>query len=643
MGKRYITFISALMASLLFLSSCVETPSGGRRLATAEPAKTDESADEQSGQGQGSGPTDGTLDDDGVDLSQGKSEIRFIVNPFSGTYKNKVTIPKNFTGELYLSGLNLTALKDRIIEVRFNFGRELEPVVIPATITRGSGITPQTDIEVLALSMDDRPFDQIRLLYNLYDYNDYRDEDGNETLEPVTDPRNGNLFCRGLNLEHDPTFEGSASNTVCDGRDSQGTANDEKCLYSYAKILDTGLYYDPDTSDSNPVFGRIPSEPQLDITSGNNEGYSKESIQDNIRKCLPDNFDRDNIEGVLGMSFPTPSSPLLGQEFAAAGDYSVFRGPFRPIGEHKWEIKGDALLSDVDSDTAPSGIFKKKKDTSEESVATGYESFLFPRAGKLDLQAGVEYFGSDEPFGVRSLESLLTSGQSKYVDGCNIRVSEYNSFTNEGISSCNVTATIEIVTTSLETGEKQVINATKDVKLQLARPSVTNFRGEEVLFQSMKTCSSSNACGSDECCFNSRCWSKDLVSQCLEDADVVGNRGTGEACNSDYSCSSLCCNKSKGTCDVHVNTDQEKVLCSKAPGQSCVSKEYCRKENINECFIVKTGSDNQGNETCALRCYNVPTFGSCKNGVCVPPVAPPVPQFDPENPDCSDAIDPPTF
>lgn len=640
MVRRNITFTFALMACLLLVTSCVENSGRGRRLASSEATqKTGGSEDNQS-HGQGSGPTDGGLDDDGVDLSQGKSEIRFIVDPFSGTYKNKVTIPKNFTGELYLSGLNLTALKDRIIEVRFNFGRELEPVIIPATITRGSGITPQTDIEVLALSMDGRPFNQIRLLYNLFDYNDYRDENGDETLEPVMDPRDGNLFCRGLNVEDDPTFEGTASNTQCDGLDSQGLPNDEKCLYSYAKILDTGLFHDPDVTDGGPGFGRIPSEPQLDITSANNQGYAGESIEDNLKKCLPDNFDKDHIEGVLGMSFPTPSSPLLGQQFPGAGDHSIFRGPYRPIGEWSWEISGLALFSDVDSNTEPSGLFKKSFDG---TVNSGHESFLFPRAGKLDLQAGVEYFGSDEPFSPRSLKSLLSSGESQYVDGCNIRVSEYSSFTNEGISSCNVTATIDIVTTSLETGEKQVINTTKDVKLQLARPSVENFRGEEVLFQSMKTCSSSNSCGSDECCFNDRCWSKDLVSQCLEDADVVGNRGTGEACSSDYSCSSLCCNESKGTCDVHVNTDQEQVLCSKAPGQSCVSKEYCRKENINECFIVKTGSDNQGNETCALRCYNVPTFGSCKNGVCAPPVAPPIPQFDPENPDCSEAVDPPTF
>lgn len=641
MLEKKSTFIkTSLLLVVLLLSSCVETPSGGRRISSEAAKAGGEGTRNESGEGQGVGPTDGGLDEDGVDFSQGRSEIRFIVDPFSGTYKNKVTIPKNFTGELYISGLNLTALKDRIIEVRFNFGRELEPVVIPATITRGSGITPQTDIQVLALSMDDRPFEDIRLLYNLFDYNDYRDENGDETLEPVSDPRDGNLFCRGLNIEHDPTFEGSATNTQCDGLDSQGNPKDEQCLYSYAKILDTGLFNDPDDSDSNPGFGAIPSEPQLDITSNNNEGYDGETIEDNLRKCLPDNFNRNNIEGVLGVDFPNPGSPLLGQEFAGIGNNNIFRGPFRPIGEWTWEINGAALFSDVDSNTAPSGIFKKSFDG---TINAGYESFLFPRAGKLDLQAGVEYFGSDQPFSTRTLESLLTSGESKFMDGCNIRVSEYNKFTNEGISSCNVTATIDIVTTSLETGERQVINSTKDVKLQLARPSVTNFRGEEVLFQSMKTCSSSNACGSDECCFNSRCWSKDLVSQCLEDANVVGNRGVGETCNSDYSCTSLCCSQSKGTCDVHINTEQEEVLCSKAPGQSCVSKEYCRKENINECFIVKTGADNQGNQTCALRCYNVPTFGSCRNGVCVPPVTPPVPQFDPENPDCSEAIDPPSF
>ena len=73
-----------------------------------------------------------------------------------------------------------------------------------------------------------------------------------------------------------------------------------------------------------------------------------------------------------------------------------------------------------------------------------------------------------------------------------------------------------------------------------------------------------------------------------------------------------------------------------------MTKEFCRKENVYTCFIVKTGFNAQVQQTCTRRCYNVPTFGECTAGVCVPPQIPDVPTFDPNNPDCSQAIDPPT-
>lgn len=635
-------FSALLLGLCLALVACVEQGSGNRRsIATGVGEQDGRDRNGNNSGGQGSGPTDGGLDGTGRDLSAGRSELRFIVDPFSGTYKNKVTIPKNFTGELYLSGLNITSLNDRIVSVRFNFGREMEPIEIPATITRGSGITPQTDIEVLALSMDDRPFEDIRLLYNLFDYNDYRDEDGNETLEPVVDPRNGNLYCRGLRLQHDPTFSGSASNTRCDGFDGAGNPTNERCLYSYAKILDTGLY-DDDNPGNPAILGlaSLPTLPQIDNTPTNNIGYSGESLQDNLKKCLPDNNNRQNIEEVIGASFPSPGGNLLYQELPVPGNYTVYKGPFRAIGSNSWEIRGGAIFSAVDEDTPPTGLFQASYDG---TANTGFKSFLFPRAGKMALQAGVDHFASSEPFGIRSLDSLLSSGQTNYMDGCNLRVTNYDEFRNEGISSCNVTGTIEIISQNPQTGQVEVLASSTDVKLQVVRASIENYRGEEVLFSSMKSCANSNGCGAGECCFNKRCWSKELVSQCLEEVPVVGNRGTGEACTSDYECSSLCCNQSTGTCGVHINTDTEQKLCSKAPGQQCVSREYCRKEHIPECFIVKTGTSLQGGQTCALRCYSVPTFGDCRNGVCIPPLPKPVPQFDPNNPNCEDAIDPPSF
>lgn len=616
-----------LLIVMMSALSCVEnggSPSGrrGTNSAAAQGTQGDATAPTN---GNTSGPTDGTLGGDtGTTLGPGRSELRFIVDPFSGTYKNKVTIPKNFTGELYLAGLNITALNDRLVSVRFNFGREMEPIEIPATITRGSGITPQTDIEVLALSMDDRPFEQIRLLYNLFDYNDYRDEFGNETKDPVTNPRDGNLYCRGLKLEHDPTFAGSASNTRCD-------AAGERCLYAYAKVLDTGLYDDD--------LASIPTEPQIDLTPGDGLGYTGDSIQNNLKKCLPDNMNRQNIEEVIGANFPVPGGVLINQVLPVPGDYTTYRGPFRAVGLNFWEIRESAVFSPVNVNTPPSGLYQLSVDG---TAVTGYRSFLFPRAGKLTLQAGVDHFSSIEPFGVRNINSLLSSGTTDFVDGCNIRVNNFDAFRNEGISSCNVSATIEIITRN-SSGQTEILASSKDVKLQLVRASQENFRGEEVLYSAMRTCSNSNSCANSECCFNNRCWSKEIVSQCLEEVPVVGNRGTGQACGSDFECSSLCCNQSTGTCGVHINTDNEQVLCSKSPGQRCVSREYCRKENIEECFIVRTGTSVQGGLTCALRCYNVPTFGDCKNGFCLPPLPKPVPQFDTQNPDCTEAIDPPSF
>ena len=96
-------------------------------------------------------------------LEHGKAELMHLVDPVDGTFHKKVTVPKNYAGYFYLSGLNIASLRSRIVNVRFNFGREFESVTIPATVGRAPGLTPQTDIEVLILDMADRPFSQVRL------------------------------------------------------------------------------------------------------------------------------------------------------------------------------------------------------------------------------------------------------------------------------------------------------------------------------------------------------------------------------------------------------------------------------------------------------------------------------------------------
>ena len=211
--------------------------------------------------------------------------------------------------------------------------------------------------------------------------------------------------------------------------------------------------------------------------------------------------------------------------------------------------------------------------------------------------------------------------------GCSKRMSEFDEFSKEGIQSCNVTAKIEIL--ALEDGNEFVMDTNIETKLQVIRRSVKNYLGEEVLYTSMKSCSSSSMCASDECCFNDRCWHNSLVSQCKENDDVFGYLQVGERCNTDLECSSFCCNPSSQVCRVHTNTSSEQVLCSKPPESSCISKEFCRKENIVNCFIVTTGIDPLGNPECALRCYNMPTHGDCINNKCSAPTQPTIPVFDP--------------
>lgn len=620
--KSYRTITSILLLLGLTLSGCMpESARTGRKGGSAQDVHG--GGGSNNGGGNNAGPGEGTLDGTLLDslTESGKVELRHIIDPESGNYRTKVTIPKNFNGYLFLSGLNVTSLSDRLIKVRFKFGREMEPITLPAVVTRGEGITPATDIEVLAVNMKSRPFENIRLIYDLFDYNNYWDSTaGAEVGEPVQDPLDGGLYCRGLKLEHDPTFQITASNPECDGAT-------ETCLYAYAKILDGGLVNDATNIRINP------SEPQIDVLG---TGYSLNSQAEKLKRPLPDNNDPANLAAVLGTTVTSVSYgiPLFSNTYR-------YEGPYRVLAQNTWHIKNSAVFSPVSGANKPKGIFQTS--FTPGVIAQGYRSFLFPRATKMSLQAGVEHFSSTDPFDARSLVSggLVSAGETDWMDGSNRRISTFDPYSNETIASCNVTATIEILATD-NSGQEVVLNTSTQVKLQLTRSSTKNYDGQEVLYSSLNSCTNSSACGGNECCFNSRCWSKEIVSQCLEDVDVIGNLATGEQCSSDYECSSFCCNQSTNTCAVHVNSEDQQVLCGKSPGQSCVAKEWCRKENIPKCYVVKTGMTPEGQQLCALRCYNVPTFGNCINRVCVAPIPEPPPAFDPLNPDCSNAMDPPT-
>ncbi len=587
-----------LMASIL-LTSCVEN-SGVKGRTKSGASLTGGSSNTN---GAGSLPN-GTGLGSSDNLQSVKVELSHLVDPFDGTYKKKLTIPKNFKGNLYIAGLNVAALQDKLIKVRFNFGVDRQSVVLGATIARAPGIIPQTDIQVLVVDMNSKPFSKMRLNYDLFDYNDYA---ADPTKAPVVDPRDGGLYCRGLQLEDDPTFSNATStNATC-------SAAGDKCLYGYAKITDSTMY------NATTGLSNIPSRPQIWTVASSTRTPTISTSAGTM--CLPD------YEDVIGFN-DLFEQTLTGLNYNDLVLGLRYRGPYRAINTAQWKIQGSAIFNST------KGLFEIPN--SGLDPYTGFRSLLFPRAGTLALNQDVRYFGSTDRFGIRSTLVADSTGTSKNVDGCNLRVMNYDSVSAEGIGSCNVNASIEVFYE--KNGAEVNITTDRSIKLQLIRASVTNYEGKEVLTSAFKRCDSSSSCGSGECCFNSRCWSKELVTQCVDQVPVIGNQEVGANCSSDYECSTLCCNQSTGSCAPHNPNGTVPVQCGKTAGQRCVAREFCKTEFVATCKIVKNGFNPDGTIACTLRCPAVETPGECKGGYCVPPAIPAIPAFDPK--DCSQAVDP---
>ena len=530
---------------------------------------------------------------DGIPL-HGKAKIWHIVDPFSGESKPKVSIPKNYRGRLLLGGLNITSLSPHLITVRFIFGREMGMVDVPATVGDSPGMTPETNRKVLILDLGKAHLEDIRLLYDLYDYNNYdSDGDGVEFEEeddkiniPVDSPLNEGLYCRGLHIEHDPTFKGGGGNVRCDEKG-------ETCLYAYAKIKDSTLV------DKDGMVG-IPQEPHIFLDL---EEEASASIDTALKVALPDINNKQFFKGVFSLNLHPkvflhfPGNSLNFGDIIEIVDRSLsapvthlytYHGPYRPVAINDWEITHQAMVSD-------NGLFKALADnstgegkydclTSTKSSGCanrGIKSLLFPRASRIDIREGVVHYSSptpNPPRGGRIADRLPSAGMSEYMDGVNLRVMGYDDFTNEGIGSCNVTALIKVLAKNRDTGKYTVLDQTEEIKLQLTRPSLLNKEKEEVHYTALKNCSDPNSCSSDECCLNNRCWPRKYVSGCPEDSTVLDNRKAGESCQKDWNCSSLCCKN--GVCGVHTTRGDEEVLCGKFPGESCVAQEWCRRENI---------------------------------------------------------------
>lgn len=606
---KFTSFLPLLLSLMVALTSCVQAT--GRRGIASIGSKITGKPGAVTGSG-AVGVTDPTNTTPADPLATQRVELSHLVDPFDGTYKKKLTLPKNYKGNLYLAGLNVSALSSKIVYVRFNFGTDKQSVTLNTTVARAPGIVPKTDIQVLVVDMNSSPFNKLRLPYDLYDYNDYTDP----TKEIVTDPRDGGLYCRGLKLEDDPTFTAYTQSSTC------STATD-RCLYSYAKVVDSTLYSDQMVNSISYRVSSIPTRSQVWTESSGVRSPSVSSLAGTA--CLPDDDNVSTVNQEFDLNLLS-----LGFDLPILGYY--YRGPYRSIDDANWQLSGAAVYNST------SGLFQTPSAIA--AMTTGYHSFLFPRAGKLSLGQGISYLGSSlNKIGSRTKMLSDSTGTSQYVDGCNFRTLNYDPSSNEGIGSCNVDSSIDVFYMS---GTQEVMITTdKSIKLQLIRPSLTNYQGKEVLTTAFKRCDSSATCGSNECCFNSRCWSKDLVTQCVDQTPVYGNQQIGANCTSDFECTSLCCNQSTGSCAPHNPNGTTPIFCSKTAGQQCVSQEFCAQVPVSTCKIVKTGVNTAtGAISCALRCNPVMTYGDCKGGFCIPPVPPPVPAFDPINPDCSKAVDP---
>jgi hypothetical protein len=585
------------------------------------------------------------------------TELLYLIDPKTGTVKKKVTIPKNSNESLYLTGINIGSLSNKILKVRFSFGRDLEPIEIPATIGTAPGLTPQTGIDVLKLDLKDRPFENLRLLYDMFDYPKDGDTDG--LYNPTQDPYADSLYCRGLKSKDDGTFINGGD------AESDGACDDatDVCLFAYAKIVDKGLTYSTDSGSTKSTI--YPSIANID-TSLNKSGYNitplsslstyekNLELKNQVNKCLP------NISGVSVKLNGTPYSNLSGSALTLSIDpdgnslstiYYYDSTAYEELSTSLWEIKSNAKWGNA---TVNKGVYGYNSALSG-SNQTQYRSNLFPRAGIMTLRSDIEYLGvkksessshstpKDPSIQTHGELNLYSNATTDWINGCSVRVSHFDKNTNEGIGSCNVTGKITILALNSETNIYETVTETNKINLQIIRSSELNSNDENVLYTSFKTCFNSNGCAVDECCYNSRCWSKNMVSQCFEEAHVEGNKTTGESCSTDYECSSLCCNG--GKCQVHDTMLETPVYCSKSTGASCVSTEWCHRVNIPTCLLVITGTDASGNNTCGVRCYNQLVNATCKNGKCIDPdpgMSPSQINYNPAAPDCSSASPAPT-
>ncbi len=183
-----------------------------------------------------------------IELTQAK-------DPLTGNLGDKVSIPRNYSGDLELTGFNLKSLHDGNLFAKVTFGHtRIEVPLIEATVKVMPGLTADTKIDTLVLHLAKAPFKDIPLDYQLFDYSQYDFDMSSVGVDiPVASARDENLFCRGLQLSDDPTFN-KAPSLGCKEKN-------DVCKYAYANIYDqaangeAAIEPDLSSSEGSPAFG----------------------------------------------------------------------------------------------------------------------------------------------------------------------------------------------------------------------------------------------------------------------------------------------------------------------------------------------------------------------------------------------------
>ncbi len=501
------------------------------------------------------------------DVNNTKKLIGFY-DEETDSFSEKLSIAKDFQGIVYLDVENIKLLKEKLLFIRINFGMNSEnPVELPLSYL--SKTIAGVEKDVLALSIPSKNFFTVPLDYQLFDYSEGAAAGYNAFHKDV--------YCRGLRVEQDPT----SNFTSC----SKG---DEICKYTYAKVLDQGLFHEQTSTFIQPS--------ELTVSHDESRTYELNLDPINLRRCLTDDQ----------KVFVKNQELNIGELISLDDESYRFKGAFKAVDPSNWGIQAEARWGKF-------GIFQQEY-SGGKSIELGFKSNLFPRVGKIVNRTNRYYLGSknrlDKKIVTNFTDTSDASALSDWVDGCNLRVLSEDSL-GTNIGSCNVSSDIQIF---YKDGSEEVIiysNAALaqagQVKLQIVNNIQTNIDVKD-----FNACFGDGGCSSSSCCHDGRCWDKEKYkNQFCKPAN--SGKTTGQACATDTECLSACCIGSE-TGAAGVCADKT-TSCQRQVGEICIHSDACVGESGDDTYWVRKLLF-QGSDGCKVFNCNVLSKPSCQNQRC---------------------------